>query len=371
MMRISKLSSPTRPAIEGRRNGEGMKPPIAQLARVAVLLLGAVAIAYFARSVVVPVLLAWIGSMVLALPMRWLGQWHMPKYVGALLLVGLLVVTVGYGAYQLGRPAVEWAKSAPDKLPVLREKFRRVFEPAAGLIGAASKVAPAGPSDGTSPKPQSVEIKDNRMAGSLFTWTGSVLGGIAETIVLLFLLLACGDQLMEKFLEATRTVRDMKQATEIIRELQQSISRYMLLVGLVNVSFGVLVGLSLHFLGLPNAAMWGGVAAGLNFIPYFGPIVGMIAVAMAGLLTFDTLGRGLLPTGAYLLLHLLEADLVTPFVLGPRYALNPAVIFVSLMFCAWLWGALGALLAVPLLVAAKVVCDHIAALPSLGNFLSG
>jgi predicted PurR-regulated permease PerM len=76
-----------------------------------VLILGVVALAYFARSIVIPVLLAWVGSMVLAWPMRWLGQWHVPKYVGALLLVSLLVLTVGYGTYQLGRPAVDWAKS--------------------------------------------------------------------------------------------------------------------------------------------------------------------------------------------------------------------------------------------------------------------
>jgi predicted PurR-regulated permease PerM len=122
---------------------------------------------------------------------------------------------------------------------------------------------------------------------------------------------------------------------------------------------------------LPNAAMWGGVAAFLNFIPYFGPFVGMFAVAMAGLLAFDTLGRGLLPVGAYILLHLLEADLITPFVLGRRYALNPVVIFGSLMFFAWLWGVLGAWLAVPLLVIVKVACDRILILSSLGKFFSG
>ena len=371
MIRIPKLSSPARPVMEGDVNGDGRKLATARLVRMAVLILGAVALAYFARSVVVPVLLAWIGSMALALPMRWLGQWHVPKYGGALLLVSLLVLTVGYGMYQLGRPAVDWANSAPEKLPVLREKIRWVFDPAARLIGAASSVAPAGTADITSPKPQPVEIKDNHMAGSIFTWTGSVLGGIAETIVLLFLLLACGEELMEKLLEATPVVRDLKQAVQISRELQQSISGYLSLVGLVNVTFGALVGISLHLLGLPNAAMWGGVAACLNFIPYFGPIVGMIAVAMAGLLAFDTLGPALLPAGAYLLLHLLEADLVTPFVLGRRYALNPVVIFVSLMFCAWLWGVLGALLAVPLLVVAKVVCDRIGALSSLGKLLSG
>ena len=364
-------------AVEGRGNGrsapsrDGARREITHLTRITVLVVSAIAFAYFARSVVVPVLLAWLGAIVLDPPVRWLGQKHVPKYIGSLLVVGVVVLAVSYGAYNLGRPAVDWAKAAPEKLPVLKEKFKRFFGPATRLIDAASSVGPAGPSDGAAPKPQPVEIKDNHMAGSIFTWTGSVLGGVAETIVLLFMLLACGDRLMEKLLEVIPPLREKKQAPQISREIQQSISRYLFVVGLINATFGTLVGLSLYLLGLPNPAMWGGVAACLNFIPYFGPIVGMLAVAMAGLLAFDTLGRGLLPAGAYLLLHLLEADLVTPFVLGHRYALNPVVIFVSLMFCAWLWGVLGALLAVPLIVAAKVFCDRIAALAPLERVLSG
>ena len=309
--------------------------------------------------------------MVLDVPGRWLGQRHVPKYIGSALVLAMAVLAVTYGAYNLGRPAVDWAKAAPENLPVLKEKFKRVFGPVTRLIDAAASVAPAGSADGTSPKPQPVVIKDNHLAGSMFTWTGSLVGGVAETIVLLFMLLACGDFLMEKLLDAIPALREKRHGMHLNHEIRQSISRYMLVVGLINVTFGALVALSLHLLGLPNAAMWGGVAACLNFVPYFGPIAGMLAVAMAGLLAFDTLGRGLLPAGAYLLLHLLEADLVTPFVLGRRYALNPVVIFVSLMFCAWLWGVIGALLAVPLLVAARLVCDRIAALSPLGNVLAG
>ena len=96
----------------------------------------------------------------------------------------------------------------------------------------------------------------------------------------------------------------------------------------------------------------------------------MTAVGLAGLLAFDTLGRGLLPAGAYCLLHLVEANVVTPFVLGRRCALNPVLIFVGLIFCFWLWGVLGAFLAVPLLVTLKVICDRVPALNFLGDFLA-
>jgi predicted PurR-regulated permease PerM len=374
---LAQVRIPSRSAAEtGANDGaesrrEGIRRAIAQFTRMTLLVLCAIGFAYFARSVVLPVLLAWVGSMVLNSPVRWLAERHLPKYFGALLVVGIAVLAVSYGAYNLGRPAVEWAKSAPDKLPALNEKLKRLMGPAAGLIGAASRVSPTGDSDGSAPKPQPVEVKDNRMAGSIFSWTGGVLGGAAETIVLLFMLLASGDLFGQKLLQEIPIVRDKQQAKQICREIEQSVSCYLQIVGLVNVILGALVGLSLYLLGLPNAAMWGGVAAFLNFIPYFGPFAGIFAVAMAGLLCFDSLGRGLMPAGAYLLLHLLEADLVTPFVVGRHYALNPVVIFVSLMFFAWLWGLVGALLAVPLLVTAKAVCDRIAVLSSLGYLLSG
>ena len=289
---------PGRSAAEAGLNGgagsrrEGSRRAIAHLTRIILLFLCVIGFAYFARSVVLPVLLAWIGSLVLDSPVRWLAKRHLPKYVGALLVVGIAVLAVSYGAYNLGRPAVEWAKSAPEKLPALNEKIKRLMGPAARLIAAASSLGPAGAADGSAPKPQPVEVKDNRVAGSIFSWTGSVLGGVVETIVLLFMLLASGHLFMEKLVEVIPAVRDKKQATRISREIQQCVSQYLFFVGMVNVAFGALVGLSLHLLGLPNAAMWGGVAACLNFIPYFGPIVGIFAVTMAGLLGFDTLRAG-------------------------------------------------------------------------------
>ena len=126
----------------------------------------------------------------------------------------------------------------------------------------------------------------------------------------------------------------------------------------------------LYFLGVPNAVMWGMLVAVLNFVPYFGPIVGVLLLATVGLLTFDTLWQGLLAPAWYLLLHLLEANLITPILLGRRFTLNPAVVFVSLIFWTWLWGVPGALLSVPILVSAKVVCDRFPTLATVSELLN-
>ncbi|HWY29610.1 MAG TPA: AI-2E family transporter, partial [Candidatus Acidoferrum sp.] len=121
---------------------------------------------------------------------------------------------------------------------------------------------------------------------------------------------------------------------------------------------------------VPNAAMWGILVAILNFVPYFGPVAGVILLAAVGLLTFDTLGTGLLPSAWYLVLHLLEANLITPVLLGRRFTLNPVVIFVSLIFWMWLWGVPGALLSVPILVSIKVVSDRVPAMSPVSELLS-
>jgi predicted PurR-regulated permease PerM len=121
---------------------------------------------------------------------------------------------------------------------------------------------------------------------------------------------------------------------------------------------------------VPNAAMWGMLIALFNFVPYFGPVAGISLLTVVGLLTFDTLWKALLPPAWYLLLHLLEANFITPVLLGRRFTLNPVVIFVSLIFWTWLWGVPGALLSVPILVSIKVVCERLPSMSHLSELLT-
>ena len=342
---------------------------IATTARVVFIILGLIAFAHFARAVVLPLLLAWVASMTLKAPVNWLRQCRLPTPLAAAIVVGVFVAGISFTVMHLGRPAVEWISAAPDNFPRLKTKFQGVLRPAAQLSAAASSVGNI-TTDETAKKATPVEVKDNRVASTVFTWTGSLLAGAGETVALLFLLLAAGDLFLLKLVKAMPTLRNKKQAVEISREIQQSISTYLFSVGLINVGFGAAVGLVLHLLGMPNALMWGGVAAFANFIPYIGPILGIAAVGLAGLLAFDTLGLGLLPACAYFLLHLVESNAVTPFVLGRRFALNPVLIFIALISCASLWGVMGALLAVPLLVTLKAICDRVPALVFLGEFLA-
>lgn len=341
-----------------------------QVAVVTVGIFATVAVGYLARSVVLPVLAAAVISMALKPPVRWLRKCHLPTPLAAVLVLAVFVSLTGYAAWHLGRPAIAWVDSAPDSLARLKTKFRPLLGSAARLSAAASTVGNLGTADEPHKAPQKVEVADNHVATTVITWTGDVMSGLGKTIVLAFLLLAAGDFFMQKIVQMMPTLHNKKQAVEISRDVQQKISSYLFSVGLINIGAGVAVGLALFALGLPNAIMWGGVAALTNFIPYFGPIITIGAVGLAGLLAFDSITVGLLPALAYFVIHLVETNFITPYVLGRRFLLNPVVIFVALIFFAWLWGVAGALLAVPILTTFKAVCVRVPALEAVDDFLS-
>lgn len=343
--------------------------------QIVLLAAGAVPFLYFTRPVLLPIVMACAAAMTLKPVMRLLSRCRIPPMLGAAIVLVILVAGVGVGSVQLGRPAVAWVKEAPEHMEALRERVQRIFKHAAWVNQTAAAVTALGATDEEQLKPAIAVVKEPSVPSaflnwSRINWTGTLLGMVGETLVLLYLLLASGDLFLQKFVHVMPTLSDKKRAVEISHELQQNISNYLFAVTLVNMGLGVIVSVGLYFLGVPNAAMWGLLAAILNFVPYFGPVVGIILLSAVGLLTFDTLWKGLLPPAWYLLLHVLEANLVTPVVLGRRFTLNPVVIFVSLIFWTWLWGLPGALLSVPILVSAKVICDRVPSLSPVSELLA-
>lgn len=336
----------------------------------ALVVLGVIAFLYFARPVVLPVFLACVAGMTLKPLIRWLSCCHIPPPVSAAVVLSLLVVGVTIGFIQLGQPALTWINDAPQHMTELRQRVQTIFPGVTRFSQAAAAVNNLGATEEEQKKAPTVEIKTNRVPSAFINWTGTFLAGVGEMLVLLYLLLASGDLFLQKLVHVMPTMSDKKRAVEISHEIQQNISNYLFSVSLINFALGIIVSAGLYFMGVPNAAMWGILVAVLNFVPYFGPIAGVILLAAVGLLAFGTLGRGLLPPAWYLLLHLLEANLITPVLLGRRFTLNPVVIFVSLIFWTWLWGVPGALLSVPILVSIKVVCDRIPTLSSASELLA-
>jgi predicted PurR-regulated permease PerM len=343
------------------------------LVQMALMVLGTVTFLYFARPVLLPILVACVAGMTLKPLIRWSSVCRIPPTISAAIVLAILVAAVVMGFIQFGRPALTWVNKAPQHMTDLRQRIQKLLPPGARFSAAAAAVSNLGATEEEKKEEQknapTVQVKDNHGSNSLINWTGTFLAGTGETLVLLYLLLASGDLFLQKLVRVMPTMHDKKRAVDISKEIQQNISNYLFSVSLINAGVGLLVSGGLYFMGMPNAAMWGLFVALLNFVPYFGPVAGVFLLACVGILTFDTLGRGLLPPAWYLLLHLLESNFITPILLGRRFTLNPVVIFVSLIFWTWLWGVPGALLSVPILVSIKVICDRIPRMSPVSELL--
>jgi predicted PurR-regulated permease PerM len=301
---------------------------------------------------------------------RWLSYCHIPPWLSAVVVLCLLAGAVGFGFFQLGRPALAWTNEAPAHMAELRQRVQKLLPRISRFSQAAAAMNNLGAEDKDQKKVTAVELQTSRVPTTFIIGTGTFLAGAGETMVLLYLLLASGDLFLQKLVRVMPTFGDKRRAVKISHEIQQNISNYLFSVSLINIALGAVVSAGLYWLGVPNAAMWGMLVAVLNFVPYFGPVAGILLLCAVGVLTFDTLWKGILPAAWYLLLHLLEANLITPMLLGRRFTLNPVVIFVFLIFWTWLWGVPGALLSVPILVSIKVVCDHVPTLAPVSELLT-
>ena len=205
----------------------------------------------------------------------------------------------------------------------------------------------------------------------LFKGTRNFAGGFFTTVLFLFFLLVSGDIFLRRLVEVLPRFKSKRQVIEISQQIESDISAYLITITIMNTAVGIATGLAMWLTGVGDPILWGSVAFTLNYVPILGPILGVLIFLLAGLLTHDTLWPALLPAGLYLGLHLIEGETVTPMLLAKRFTLNPVLVIVSLVFWFWMWGIPGAILALPMLAIAKIICDQVQPLAAFGHFLEG
>jgi predicted PurR-regulated permease PerM len=167
------------------------------------------------------------------------------------------------------------------------------------------------------------------------------------------------------------TFRDKKRALTIAYDVEREVSQYLLTITFINILFGSYVAAVMAVVGIPNPILWGVAAIFLNYIPYIGALVGIAMVSVVALISFETITYAMIPPLLYLGGAIVEGQILTPIFLGRRLELNSVAIFIFVALWSWLWGIVGAIIAVPLLVSVKVFCDHFEGLAAFGEFLSG
>ncbi len=321
---------------------------------------------YLTSEIVIPILIAFLLKLLLQPAMETLVSVHLPRFLAALLIVSVLLAGVSGLGMMLASPAANWVSKAPQSLAKVETKLASVSALAREFQKATHDVEKLG-EDVT--QPAVVAVKGPALSTFLFSSTRMLTAGLVTVVVLLYFLLVSGNSFLRRIVEILPTLHNKKQAVEITNEIQRTVATYLGTVTVMNALVGILTGVAVYFCGLGDPLLWGAVAFLLNFVPILGPLVGVAVLALAGLLSFDTVWQALLPAGIYLAIHLVEGETVTPMLLARRLTLNPVAVIIALVFWYWLWGVAGALLAVPMLATFKIVCDRIEKLMAVGHFL--
>ena len=321
---------------------------------------------YLGRSFFVPLVLAVLLSFLFSPLVRRLKRARIPESISAAVVLVALVGTVGYSAYGLSGPASEWIARRPR---ASRGWTPSPLASAAGRAGVQGRRA-GGESGGRSKLDAvKVEIQGQTLSSALFGGTQAFLASSLVVAILFYFLLASGDLFLTKVIKVVPRLQDKKRAVQIARETEDQISGYLATTAIINTAFGAVVAGAMWWLGMPNPALWGVVAGLTNFIPYLGGIVCLMIIGVVALVHFDSIGQALTVSGVFFALNTLEGNLITPWIVGRQLSLNPVVIFVSVLLWGWLWGIPGLLLAVPIMAAIKIMCDHIEGLGPIGEIL--
>ena len=324
---------------------------------------------YAAASFFMPVVIALLLNFLLSPAVRFLERLRIPAPLGAgIVLVGLLAA-IGVGGYYLSAPATEWIERAPQSLREAERKFRGIKESVEKVQEATKEVQNItnGGDEGGDEAP--VEVKQATVVDTLLSQTQAALAGTAVMVFLLYFLLASGDLFLRKLVHVLPMMRRKRIAVTIAHRIERDLSTFLFTVAMINTVLGSVVAFGLYLLGMPNPILWGIMVALLNFVPYLGVLVGVAIVGLVAFVSFDSTLHALAAPALYFTINAIEGNLITPMIMGRRLTLNPVAIFISLTFWGWMWGVMGALLAVPILVAFKIVCDNITTLAPVGEFL--
>ena len=316
---------------------------------------------YFAQELFVPVILALLFTAVFRPLVRGLSKARLPAPAGATLVVLGVLGLIGAGGFLLSLPLQDWAHEAPRTLAAARSKLEQLRRPVQRATEAVNKLQQevVGESGANKQAPATAPQAPEgpSLAGKIFGTTTSMLAGFLETVVLVFLLLATGDLFKRKLAAVLpKPAKGSREAT--VDEAEAVVRRYLLITAIINLGQGAVVGLVMHFLGMPNPVLWGMLTFALEFLPYLGGAFMIAILTITAFATFQGLGQVLLAPAAYLAITTIQNNAISPFAYGSTLRLNPVmVLFVTLV--GWfLWGVAGAFVAVPVLAATKVFAEH-------------
>jgi predicted PurR-regulated permease PerM len=342
-------------------------------APAALLVLAALAVGYTlwaAQGVILPVLLAMFLALVGNPVIRALRRLYVPRFLAALIVLVGGIAATGLLGQQLLAPTLDWMQEAPRQMRQVGKELSELVKP----VHEANRVAEDIARQASGEDSRNVEVVRTQPDDpyALLAKAPRVVGGVVAVVLLTFFFMVFGEDLQRRAIALLPSRQRQRITVDIMQSIERDVSRYVFTITLINAGLGLLLAAILHWgLGveLPEALLWGTIATLLNYAPYVGPAIGVVLMLAMGFVSWDEVGPSLLPAAIYLGLHTLEGQLVTPLILGQRMQLSPLVLILALLVFGWLWGIVGLLLAVPLLVCVKRVLARIDGLQGWARLL--
>jgi predicted PurR-regulated permease PerM len=302
-----------------------------------------------------PLVAALVIAIALVPALEWLERRGLPSSAAALVCVLTFLLLINGALALIILPASGWFIQLPQSLPRIRDNLAPLIDFYASLQRFVDQALQSFATN-TAAQAQAVAVET---PDSLMDYlTSSAPAAAIQTffaILLIFFFLSGWTKLRRQTIRSRGSFDSAMHTARIIQNVVDATSAYLTTIVFINAGLGLAVALLLWALGMPSPFMWGGIVSLCNFVPYVGPIIAAGLLAMGGLMTFDSVALALMPAFIQIGLHTVEANIVTPMVLGRRLTINPLLILLSLSYWGWVWGAPGAFLAVPLLIILQTI----------------
>ena len=359
-----------------------MPVDVRSVAITVIAVLGVIVVLQMMQSVLIPIVLGILISYALSPIVKSLAKIHVPRVLGAFVAVALLVAGMSFGVWAFSDDAMAVVRDVPTTArrvsAMIRAQRNKPSDSALGQVQEAAKEIDKAVVDSTQPAPskvQQVEIVDPGFRATDYLWMGgqSLLGLSGQFFVILFLvyfLLVTDDLYKRKLVKiAGPTLTKKKITVQILDEINRQIENFIKVQVLTSVIVGAATALALWWFGVEHFVIWGMLAGIFNSVPYLGPILVSSALGVVAFMQFNDLLRAGYVAATAMAITSLEGFLLTPALMSRAAQMNPVAIFVGLLFWSWVWGVWGTILAVPMLMMVKAVCDHIEDLQSMGELL--
>ncbi len=327
---------------------------IARFSVIGLFAIALLAVMHYARPVLLPVVLAVTLGIVLTPLSNWASKRGVPASISAVVIVAGFLSVFGAIVVLLSDAIRDWIDRAPELIEALKQRLQLFDRPLAALNALRESI--------TGPGETGAPVRFDLNAAILQPVLGILTPAAGQIIIFigtLIFFLADPNSLKEYVVLLSQSRDTRLRSLRIVKDIERNLVGHFGVVTAVNLCLGISLAVIAWAVGLPNPLVWGVMAAVLNYVPYIGAAIVIASLFAVSLVSFDTLGQALLAPALYLGLATIEGQFIVPSILGRRLTMNPLTIFVAIAFWGWVWGAFGALLAVPLLIVGMVLIKHI------------